>query len=306
MTGPGGETAQAWTVRSLLAWARDWLGKKGIESPRLDAELLLARALKCDRMRLYIDIDKPPQADELSRFKALLLRRAEREPVAYILGAKEFYGRAFAVDARVFIPRPETELLVQAALQALGGAGTQDEANGHAEASALSGARALDLCAGSGAIGVSLAAEREGLLVDLVELSPEAAEVASANAASHGAGRATVHTGDLYAPLPPERRYAVIASNPPYIPLRDGAQLAPEISRHEPALALFGGDDGLEVIRRIVAGAPHWLSPGGTLLLEIDPPEAAAVVALCEVAGLSLARVTKDLAGQDRIVSARL
>ena len=294
MAEPRGEGAQAWTVRSLLAWARDWLGKKGIESPRLDAELLLARALNCDRMRLYIDIDKPPQADELVRFKALLLRRAGREPVAYILGAKEFYGRAFAVDARAFIPRPETELLVQAALQAL------------AEADAQEGVRALDLCAGSGAIGVSLAAERDGLLVDLVELSPGAAEVARANAAAHGAGRATVHLGDLYAPLPPARRYSVIASNPPYIVLRDRAELAPEIAEHEPALALFGGEDGLDVIRRIVAGSPRWLAPGGTLLLEIDPPEAAAVVALCEAAGLASARVAKDLAGQDRIVSARL
>jgi release factor glutamine methyltransferase len=282
---------EQWTVRSLLQWARDWLGNKGVENPRLDAELLLARALGCDRIRLYVDHDKPPDPAELQRFKELILRRAGREPVAYILGAKEFYGRPFAVDSRVFIPRPETELLVQAALQALDPAGGE--------------ARALDLCAGSGAAGVTLAAEREGLRVDLVELSAGAAEVARANAAAHAPGRCEVHTGDLYAPLPADARYGAIVSNPPYVPTGDAARLAPEIAQHEPALALFGGLDGLDVIRRIVAGAPRRLLPGGTLLMEIDPPEAPAVVRLCAEAGLLSTRVQRDLAGLDRIVSAR-
>ena len=283
--------SEQWTVRSLLQWARDWLGNKGVENPRLDAELLLARALGCDRIRLYVDHDKPPDPAELQRFKELILRRAGREPVAYILGAKEFYGRQFAVDSRVFIPRPETELLVQAALQAL------DPAGGDG--------RALDLCAGSGAAGVTLAAEREGLRVDLVELSEGAAEVARANAAAHAPGRCEVHTGDLYAPLPADARYGAIVSNPPYVPTGDAGRLAPEIAQHEPALALFGGQDGLDVIRRIVAGAPRRLLPGGTLLMEIDPPEAPAVVRLCEDAGLLSPRVQRDLAGLDRIVSAR-
>jgi release factor glutamine methyltransferase len=282
---------EQWTVRSLLQWARDWLGNKGVENPRLDAELLLARALGCDRIRLYVDHDKPPDPAELQRFKELILRRAGREPVAYILGAKEFYGRPFAVDSRVFIPRPETELLVQAALQALDPSGGE--------------ARALDLCAGSGAAGVTLAAERERLRVDLVELSEGAAEVARANAAAHAPGRCEVHTGDLYAPLPADARYGAIVSNPPYVPTGDADRLAPEIAQHEPALALFGGQDGLDVIRRIVAGAPRWLLPGGTLLMEIDPPEAPAVVRLCAEAGLLSPRVQRDLAGLDRIVSAR-
>jgi release factor glutamine methyltransferase len=291
---------QAWTVRSLLVWAREWLAKKGVENPRLDAELLLARALECDRVRLYVEHDKPLGGAELARFKALIMRRAEREPVAYILGAKEFYGRPFAVDKRAFIPRPETELLVQAALQHFGWRLT-------AKAESQRRLRALDLCAGSGCVGVTLAAELDSLEVDLVELSPEAAEVARANAATLAAGRATVHVGDLYAALAaqePEQRYDAIVSNPPYVPLRDRAKLAPEIAAHEPGLALFGGEDGLEVVRRIVAAAPRWLSPGGLLALEIDPPQAHAVVALCEAAGLAGAKVTQDLAGLDRIVAA--
>ena len=283
-------TEQLWTVRSLLNWARGWLEKKGIESPRLDAELLLAHALQVPRIKLYVDHDKPLQPDELARFKALLLRRAGREPVAYLLGSKEFYGRPFAVDRRAFIPRPETELLVQAVLQHLDG---------------MPGLRALDLCCGSGAIGVTLAAEREGLLVDLVELSPETAEVARANASVHAPGRAQVLVGDLFAPLTPGTRYAAIATNPPYIPLGDRAALAPEIEGHEPHLALFGGESGLEVIRRIVAEAPRWLSPGGLLALELDPAQAAQAVRLSEAAGLLGARVENDLAGLPRLLLAR-
>jgi release factor glutamine methyltransferase len=298
---------RAWTVRSMLLWAREWLGKKGVDNPRLDAELLLARALECDRLRLYVDHDKPLAPAELTRFKALIVRRAEREPVAYILGVKEFYGRPFAVDKRAFIPRPETELLVQAALQAL-----QDDAAGTGPFAGPAGPtdpgrplRALDLCAGSGAIGVTLAAELPALEVDMVEISQAAAEVARANAAAHAPGRATVHAGDLYAALPRPARYRAIVSNPPYVPLRDEARLAPEIARHEPALALYGGEDGLAVIRRIVAGAAGFLCAGGTLLLEIDPPQAQEVIALCGAAGLSGAQVTQDLAGHDRIVAAR-
>ena len=290
---------QAWTVRSMLLWAREWLGRKGVDNPRLDAELLLARALDCDRLRLYVDHDKPLAPEELTRFKALIVRRAEREPVAYILGVKEFYGRPFSVDQRAFIPRPETELLVQAALQALqdGPAGPTDRAGP---------LRALDLCAGSGAVGVSLAAELPALEVDLVELSEATAEVARANALAHAPGRATVYAGDLYAALPQPMRYRAVVANPPYVPLRDKARLAPEIALHEPSLALYGGEDGLAVIRRIVAGAPGWLCAGGTLLLEIDPPEAQEVIALCGAAGLSGVRVTQDLAGHDRIVVARV
>ncbi len=195
--------AQTWTVRSLLQWARDWLAKKGVENPRLDAELILAHALGCDRVRLYIDSDKPLGAEELARFKPLMQRRGAREPVAYILGAKEFYGRRFEVSRGVFIPRPETELLVRLVLDGLEPAAP---------------ARLLDLCAGSGAVGASVAAERPQTRVDLVELSAEAAEVAERNAEKHAPGRARVFRGDLYAALPEQVRYHAIAANPPYVP----------------------------------------------------------------------------------------
>ena len=278
--------AQAWTVRSLLQWAREWLAKRAVENPRLDAELILAHALGCDRIRLYIDSDKPVTAEELARFKPLMKRRGAREPVAYILGAKEFYGRRFDVSPGVFIPRPETELLVRIVLEGLPpGAG-----------------RILDLCAGAGAVGVSIAAERPEARVDLVELSAEAAALARRNAERHAPGRAQVHCGDLYAALPAQVRYDAISANPPYVPLPHAEQLAPEIVHHEPHLALFAGADGLDVIRRMVDGLRGWLAPGGLFVTEIDPSENEMVAKLLSEAGLSQVRVERDLAGFHRFV----
>jgi release factor glutamine methyltransferase len=279
-----------WTVKSLLAWAREWLASKGVENPRLDAELLLASALGCDRVRLYIDLDKPVDAAELARFKPLIQRRASREPVAYILGSKEFYGRPFEVGPGVFIPRPETELLVQLALEAM---------------PRRKGLRALDLCAGSGAVGVSIAAERPEVEVDLVELSPQAAEFTGRNARKHAPGRARVLQGDLYTALPHRERYNVIVANCPYIPTQDGRELAPEILQHEPHLALFGGDDGLAVVRSVIAGLADRIEPGGLFATEIDPAQGEKVAALCSAAGLTAVRVQKDLAGLDRHVTGK-
>ena len=265
-----------WTVRSLLQWAREWLAKKGVENPRLDAELLLAHALGCDRLRLYIDVDKPVGADELARFKPLIQRRAAREPVAYIL-----------VAPGVFIPRPETELLVRMALDHLPVGGE---------------ARIADLCSGSGAVGISIAAERPDARVDLVEISPEAAAVARRNAEKHAPGRVRVFCGDLFAAFPDRIRYHAIAANPPYVPTLDGRKLASDVVDHEPHLALFAGEDGLAVIRRIAASVRDWLAPGGLFVTEIDPSQGEAVARLFRDAGLVQVRVERDLAGLDRHV----
>src|SRR5256714_6109690 len=204
--------AETWTVRALLTWARDWLAKKGVESPRLDAELLLAHALSCSRTKLYVDFDKPLSADELARVKPLLQRRGQREPVAYILGVREFYGRPFRVRPGVFIPRPETELLVQLAVEAI-----------------PPEARVLDLCAGSGAVGVTIAGEPAGAHARLVATSPEAAAAARENAEALAPGRVRVFAGDLFAALPEQVRYEAVVANPPYVPEKDRARLAPEI-----------------------------------------------------------------------------
>jgi release factor glutamine methyltransferase len=279
--------AESWTVRALLTWAREWLANRGVESPRLDAELLLAHALSCSRTRLYVDFDKPLSAEELARVKPLLRRRAKREPVAYILGVREFYGRPFRVRPGVFIPRPETELLVQLAIEAL-----------------PADARVLDLCAGSGAVGVSIAAELPGARADLVERSPEAAAAARENAQALAPGRVRVFEGDLFAALLERAQYHAVVANPPYVPEHDRARLAPEIVDHEPAEALFAAEAGLAVIRRIVAGAGGWLVPGGFFGVEIDPPLAAKVCDLCTQAGFTAVRAVKDLADLERHVVA--
>jgi len=281
--------ADTWTVRSLLQWAREWLGRKSVENPRLDADLLLAHALRCDRLRLYVDIDKPVTAEELARFKPLIQRRAAREPVAYILGTKEFYGRPFEAARGVFIPRPETELLVRIVLEGIEKGPRQ----------------VLDLCAGSGAVGISVAAERPEVQVDLVELSEEASAVARRNAERHAPGRARIFSGDLYAGLPGQFRYDAIAANPPYVPVAHSRTLAPEIVDHEPHLALFAGADGLEVIRRMVGGLRDWLAPGGLFVTEIDPSQGEVVAGMLRDRGLSEVRVERDLAGLDRFVLGR-
>src|SRR4051812_13440250 len=280
----------SWTVRSLLAWGKDWLARKGGDNPRLDAELLLAHALGCDRIRLYSEFDKPLAADELSRARPLFERRGQREPVAYILGVKEFYGRPFKVGPGVFIPRPETELLVQVALERLPASGP---------------VRVLDLCGGSGAVGVTVAAERPEAYVDVVDISDPAVAAARENAEAHATGRVTVLRGDLYAALPSHRRYDAVLANPPYVATHEHGRLAPDIVQHEPHEALFAGEQGLGVVRRVVEDAPRWLVPGGLFATEIDPAQAAAVRALCAEVGLRGAGVVRDLAGLDRHVVAR-
>ena len=282
----------AWTIRSLLTWMTQDFAAVGIGTARLDAELLIAHSLKCDRVRLYMDLDRPLGPEELAAVKALVVRRRKREPVAYILGQREFYRRAFSVNPAVLIPRPDTETLVERALELI---------------PVDAEARVLDLCTGSGAIAVTLAAERARLHVDATDLSHEALAVARQNAAQHGVeGRMAFFHGDLFEALPEPARYALITANPPYVPSLDAPTLAPEIRAHEPALALFAGEDGLSVIDRLCANAGAWLEPRGTLLFEIGAGQAESVLArLGAVAELTGARAHRDLGGVLRVIEAQ-
>ena len=277
---------ELWTVRRVLEWTGKDFGARGLDSPRLDAELLVADALGIDRVRLYMDLDRPLLPAELHQVRERIARRRAREPVAYILGRREFFGRAFEVGPSVLVPRPDTELLVERALELL---------------DAPAAGPVLDLCTGSGAIAVTLACERPALRVDATDLSASALATARANAGAHGvADRVALLEGDLYAPVA-ERRYALITANPPYIAEAVLATLQPEVSQHEPRLALAGGGDGLDVIRRIVAGADARLAEGGVLLCEIGSDQAERARALAAGAGLS-ARTHRDLAGHERLV----
>jgi release factor glutamine methyltransferase len=282
---------EAWTVARILAWMTQDFAGLGIGSPRLDAELLLCSVLACDRVRLYMDMPRPMSKDELDAVRALVQRRRKREPVAYILGKREFYRHSFEVNASVLIPRPETEQVVDVALERLA-----DEP-----------AYALDLCTGSGAIAISLAAARPSWQLDATDLSQPALEVAARNALAHGLeSRVAFHHGDLFAPLDDQRRYALITANPPYVAEPDYAALAPEITQHEPKMAFVAGSEGLTVVRRICAQAPERLEPSGVLLMEIGIGQAASVRALLEeTEAFESIAIHRDLGGIDRVVEAK-
>jgi release factor glutamine methyltransferase len=281
---------EVWTIGKVVRWASDDFRARGIENPRLEAELLLAYALGLDRMRVIVEGERPLAAEELTRYRDMIQRRRKGEPVAYIRGQKEFYGRVFRLDRRVLVPRPDTEILVEVAL-----ARTRERS--------LS-ARVLDLCTGSGCVAITLAAERPTIKVDAVDVSPDAIAVARENAVRLG----TVFpirwlVGDLFAPLEAAARYDLITANPPYIPEAEIATLAPDIRLFEPRAALSGGEDGLEVIRRIVAGAPARLLPSGVLALEVGSEQADAVARLFVEAGLQKVERAKDYGGHERVVS---
>jgi release factor glutamine methyltransferase len=277
------------TARDAVDAAVDALTAAGCDTPRLDAELLIADALGVDRSALVVDPSLAVPGSAARVIGERVRRRVQREPVAYILGVKEFYGRPFAVKPGVFIPRPETELLVQIALEGL----------------PPGPVHVLDLCGGSGAVGVTVAAERPEAQVDVVDIAEAAVAAARENAEAHAPGRVTVLQGDLYAALSGQRRYDAVLANPPYIGTHEHGSLAPDIVQHEPPEALFAGEQGLGVVRRLVGEAPRWLVPGGLFATEIDPGQAAAVLALCAGAGLKGAGLVRDLAGLERHVVAR-
>jgi release factor glutamine methyltransferase len=284
--------SEPWSIKRVLAWASDDFKRRGNKSARLDAELLLGEALGLDRIKLIVEAERPLAEDELSRYRALIKRRRVGEPIAYILGRREFYALPMLVDRRVLIPRPDTEVLVETALS-----GTR--------ARHLYG-RMLDLCTGSGCVAIAFAKERPTWRVTASDVSADAASVARANVQRAGVVRnLAVLEGDLFAPLPPGAQFELITANPPYIPSADIAGLDADVRDFEPRLALDGGADGLSVTRRLVAEAQRFLRPGGMLALEGGFDQAPAVAQLLETAGFVDIARARDLAGIERVVSGR-
>jgi release factor glutamine methyltransferase len=288
------------TVKQALDGAASRLSAAGIDTPSLDAALLLAGAFGTSRSRLTLDWDENPGEDGRRRFEGFLERRLAGEPVAYILGRKEFFGLDFAVGPAVLIPRPDTETLVEAALET-----AREMAGATAVAEAAGGVvSALDLCTGSGAVAVALKHEMPELAVYASDISPEALACARGNAARLlGEGSVIFVEGDLFAARAGRfpRRFSIIASNPPYIPASDLPTLPPEI-RHEPPLALDGGPDGLALITRIIAESPDHLTPGGALLLEVDPRQMDAVSGLLASLGYRDVKTYRDLSQRSRVI----
>ncbi|HWR06844.1 peptide chain release factor N(5)-glutamine methyltransferase [Sporomusa sp.] len=278
---------EQWIISSILNWTKQYFGSKGIDNPRLDAEVLLSHILGKDRLYLYTNFDQPLTAGELAAYRETVKRRAVRAPVAYITGYKEFMGLSFAVSPAVLIPRPDTEILVETVLARL--------ATGQAPSIA-------DLGTGSGAIIVSILTKLTTARGVAVDISAGALAIAKENAVRHSVDqRLELQLGDLFAPLSGSK-FDAILSNPPYIPDRDIAGLSAEV-RQEPRLALAGGADGLDFYRRIVATGAAYLNTGGFIAVEVGINQAGPVAALANTASrLKAEAIIKDYGGIERVV----
>jgi release factor glutamine methyltransferase len=280
--------SERWTVLKILRWTTSFFEGKGIETGRLDAELLLADTLGLDRVGVYVNFDRPLTEDELTAYRRKVRRRSDHEPVQYILGETEFWSLPLHVCPDVLIPRPDTEILVEEVLRRIDGP-----------------ADVIDVGTGSGAVAIAVAHEKPTLKITAIDCSRQALSVARGNAERHGmTDRIIFQEADL-STLPPGP-YDLIVSNPPYISATEWDTLMPEVRDYEPRLALFGGDDGLTAYRHLSGQAPNHLKPGGWLLVEIGAKQAPAVRSLFDRAGLSEVGVRNDYAGLPRVVYGRV
>ena len=289
---PAGSSGQdrSWTILELLRWTTEYFESRGIETARLDAECLLAEALGTIRLQLYLDFEKPVAVEERARFREWVRRRgAERVPVSQILGRKEFWSLDLKVTSQVLTPRPETETLVQAALDRI------PDLTDHC--------RVLDVGTGSGAVALAIASERPRARVTATDISISALQIARENADRlHLSEGLRFLEGDLLGAVEGEQ-FDLVVSNPPYVARREAAMLPPELA-HEPELAVFGGDDGYAVLRPLVADVSRVLEPGGAFAVEVAPQQADVVVGLCVEAGLERIETLLDLARRPRVVVA--
>lgn len=287
------EAPEVWTIAKVLRFAQSDFQKRGFDSPRLDAELLLSACLGLSRVSLVMESTRPLSAGELSDYRALIQRRRGGEPIAYILGHREFYGLDFRVDPRVLVPRPDTEVLVEVALKRTRARDQYGEA--------------LDVCTGSGCVAIAFRHARPTWRVMGVDISSGALEVAQKNAHRLGCvfGMCFLES-DLLSAVPAAQRFDLITCNPPYIPRRELALLAPDVRDFEPRLALDGGEDGLDLVRRLVPEAARRLRSGGVLALEVHYDQAPRVEELMQQRGFIETQRARDYGGHERVVSGRL
>ena len=252
-----------WTIRALMDWTEKHFQQKGLESPRLEAQLLLAHTLNCRRVELYTRWDEPVANEQRGQFRELIKRRLDGCPTMYLTGRREFYAVEFEVTPAVLIPRPETELLVSETLKRI---------------KSVTNPRVLDIGTGSGCIAIALAYQHKSALVTATDVSAEALDVAKRNAERHDLSeRIRFLQGDLFGPLAADEQFEVIVSNPPYVSQAEFAELPAHVRDYEPRLALEAGVDGFAVYDRLIPAAPAHLVPGGWLLLEIGATQALGV-----------------------------
>ena len=278
-------------VLELLTLSTDYLKKAGVDTPRLDAEVLLAYCLGLERIWLYVYHDRPVTEEELNCYRRLIARRGKHCPVAYLTGEKEFMSLSFHVTPDVLIPRPDTEILVESVITRVSASFPEGEV------------RIVDIGTGSGAIAVSLAHLLPHVSVMALDISPKALTIAEDNAQRHGvASRCRFIRSDLLSGLPPGYQAHVLVSNPPYISLPQWEELPRSVREYEPEIALKAGADGLDFYRRIFQEAPPYLLPGGYLFLEIGAGQREAVCQLGMAKGWNLEEVHKDHAGIERVL----
>ncbi len=312
MSGP----QASWTILATLRWTTDYFRTKGVSEPRAAAEVLLAHTLSVSRLDLYLRYDQPLNPEELARFKALMVRRREGEPVAYLTGHREFWSLDIQVTPAVLIPRPETETLVAAALEAARfyeekelrsggqGEGQPKTENRKPKTPSLWG---LEVGVGSGAVVIALAKELPCMAWVGLDTSGAALAVARANVRRHGvADRVHLLQSDLLAALKPAAAFALLVANLPYVPRAEWERLPREIKAFEPPGALLGGEDGLDLIRPLIRQAPQYVMGGGWMLLEVGDQQAPPVAALvAETGAYDRIEIIRDFSGMERVVRAR-
>lgn len=282
------------TVLEVIQRSTEFLQRHAVDSPRLQIELLLAHVLKLPRLQLYLNHERGLTEAELAALRALVQRRAKREPLQHLVGSTAFFGLEIAVSPDALIPRPETETLVELALAALGKIPSSQPS-------------VLDFGTGTGCIAITLATKCPSAQVHTLDISAAALALARRNAETHKlAGRVTFHLGDGFAALPPELRFDLIVSNPPYIPAAEILTLQPEVRDFDPRLALDGGVDGLDFYRRLATQSPAWLRAGGGLFAEFGDGQADALRQLFTQAGWERVVLHADLTGRPRVVEAWL
>jgi release factor glutamine methyltransferase len=292
------ETEGTWTVRRLLEWTTPFFTRKGVDSPRLSAELLLSHVLEIPRIKLYTDYERSVEGKSLTTFRDLVKRAAEEEPIAYLTGRAHFFSLEFHVTRDVLIPRPDTETLVENVIQLL------------RKEPGLEKPSILDLCTGSGCIAAAIAHNIKDAVVTATDISPAAVAIAQKNLQRLKLSeRVIVEQGDLFTPLEKlvdRQPFNVIVANPPYIPTNQIPQLDRSVRDYEPISALDGGLDGLTLHRRILTESPPHLTPDGHIFLEIAFDQADLAKSIAgEHKDFKDARILKDHAGHDRVLTAR-
>ncbi len=303
--------AEEWSIKNLLEWTTSFFSKKGIDSPRLDAEVLLAFALKTTRVDLFVRYDEKPDESVRSQFRDLVRRRSLGEPVAYLVGKKEFYSLDFTVDLNVLIPRPETEQLVLETIEHIKKADKTASAESDDESLERRVWSICDVGVGSGCIAVALAKYVAKSRLVAIDVSASALDVAKKNAEKHKvADKIEFLEGNLLdsvpLDLPEERRFDIIASNPPYVSESEYDDLEPSVKNFEPKLALLGGPTGAELPVRLARQAPDRLKSGGGLFMELSPTTVGLVADEMKADGRWIdVEIRRDFARVDRFIHAR-